>query len=66
MFGQLLRATRRAHNMGLAKLAEKVGIGPKHLGRVERGETNVTVWNLVRIATALGIDPCELVRGLRG
>ena len=57
MFGQLLRATRKAHNMGQAELAEKVGIGAKHLGRVERGEKVPSFELIVDLANAMGESP---------
>lgn len=59
LFGQLLRATRRAHKMGLAELAEKVGIGPKHLGRVERGEKLPSFELIIALANALCVSPSE-------
>jgi transcriptional regulator with XRE-family HTH domain len=57
LFGQLLRATRKAHNMGQAELAEKVGIGAKHLGRVERGEKVPSFELIVDLANAMGESP---------
>ncbi len=59
LFGQLLRATRRTHHMGLAELAEKVGIGPKHLGRVERGEKLPSFELIIALANALRVSPSE-------
>ncbi|SRR6266536_6685768 len=59
LFGQLLRATRRAHNMGIAKLAEKVGIGAKHLGRVERGEKLPSFELIIALANAMDVSPSE-------
>lgn len=57
LFGQLLRATRRAHNLGQAELAEKVGIGAKHLGRVERGEKLPSFELIIALANAMGESP---------
>lgn len=57
MFGQLLRSTRRAHNVSLAKLAEEVDIGAKHLGRVERGEKVPSFELIIALANALGESP---------
>ena len=57
LFGQLLRATRKAHNMGQAELAEKVGIGAKHLGRVERGEKVPSFELIIALANAMGESP---------
>ena len=59
LFGQLLRATRKAHNVGLAKLAEKVGIGAKHLGRIERGEKLPSFELIIALANAMGVSPSE-------
>ena len=47
------------------RLADHAGLHRTYVGHVERGEVNVTVWNLLRIAAALGVDPAELVEGLR-
>jgi transcriptional regulator with XRE-family HTH domain len=53
--------------MGISqeRLAELFGHHRTYVGGIERGEYNVTVNNLVELAAALGVDPCELVRGLR-
>jgi len=57
LFGQLLRTTRRAHRLGLAELAEKVGIGPKHLGRIERGEKVPSFELIISLANAMHVSP---------
>jgi len=57
LFGQLLRATRKVHKMGQAELAEKVGIGSKHLGRVERGEKLPSFELIIELANAMGVSP---------
>jgi transcriptional regulator with XRE-family HTH domain len=46
------------------RLADQAGLHRTYIGHVERGEVNLTVYSLVRIATALGIDAAELLRGL--
>ncbi|MGQ0832266.1 MAG: helix-turn-helix domain-containing protein [Microthrixaceae bacterium] len=46
-------------------LADRCGLHRTYIGHVERGEVNVSLFNIVRIAEALGIDPAELVSGLR-
>jgi transcriptional regulator with XRE-family HTH domain len=47
------------------QLADRAGLHRTYIGHVERGEVNLTVYSLVRLAGALAIDPAELVRGLR-
>ena len=43
--------------MGQAELAEKVGIGAKHLGRVERGEKLPSFELIIALANAMGESP---------
>lgn len=45
--------------MGIAQLADKVGIGAKHLGRVERGEKLPSFELIVALANALSVSPSE-------
>jgi len=50
------------------EVAARAGIDRAYYGRVERGERNVAALNLMKIATALGIEVGELfptVRELR-
>ena len=51
--------------MSQERLADKAGLHRTYIGHVERGEVNLTLFNIVRIAHALKVDPAELVRGLR-
>jgi transcriptional regulator with XRE-family HTH domain len=57
LFGQLLRATRKDRKVSLGKLAEKVDIGVKHLGRIERGEKVPSFELIVALARALTASP---------
>jgi ribosome-binding protein aMBF1 (putative translation factor) len=43
------------------QLAEKADLHPNYLGRVERGEEQVSLAALVRIARALGVRVKDLV-----
>jgi len=45
--------------MGVSELAERVGIGAKHLGRVERGEKLPSFELIIALANALGVSPSE-------
>ncbi len=47
------------------RLGQLAGLHRTYIGLVERGEVNLTVYSLVKIAKALGIDPADLVRGLQ-
>ena len=59
--GSSIRATRKAMNLSQESLADAAGIDRSHMGKIERGERNVTLLNLVRIAKALGSRPSILM-----
>ncbi|MNF15958.1 anaerobic benzoate catabolism transcriptional regulator [compost metagenome] len=42
-------------------LADAAGIDRSHMGKIERGERNVTFLNIARIATAMGCKPSNLL-----
>lgn len=52
----------RRRNVGLSQedLASHAGLHRTYVGAVERGERNITVWNLVRLCEALDTDPCTV------
>lgn len=64
-FGSRLRAAR--HEVGLSQeiLADQAGLHRTYIGSVERGERNISLLNIVAIATELDIDPAQLVAELR-
>lgn len=43
--------------MTLAKLAERANIHPSYLADVERGERNLSLLNILKLATALDVRP---------
>lgn len=51
---------RKARNTSQELLAHQANIDRSHMGKIERGERNVTVLNILRIADALGIDPSDI------
>jgi transcriptional regulator with XRE-family HTH domain len=44
-------------------LAEKTGLHRTYIGSVERGERNVSIDNVERIARALDVKPADLLIG---
>jgi transcriptional regulator with XRE-family HTH domain len=48
------------------EIAQLADMHVTNYGRVERGEANSELHTIVRLATALDVDPAELVAGLCG
>ncbi|QPQ54384.1 helix-turn-helix transcriptional regulator [Allosphingosinicella flava] len=51
--GQAIRAERKAQGLSQEALADEAGIDRSHMGKIERGERNVSLLNVIRIAEAL-------------
>lgn len=57
IFGKNLRAERNRAGYSQDELAERMGIcAGKHIGTIERGETNPSLTTIVAILKALNID----------
>lgn len=63
-FGARMRQIRKSVKPKLTQeaLADIAGIDRSYTGKVERGESNVSLVNINRIADALGVEPAELFR----
>ena len=59
--GRNLRAYREARGWSQEGFAEELGVHRTYLGALERGERNLTLRSLERLAEALGIGPLELL-----
>lgn len=60
--GEVIKEARKAAGLTQAKLAAKVsGVSATDIGRVERGEINLTNEQLKRVAKALGITQASLL-----
>ena len=64
-FGRRLRARREKLGWSQMALADEVGLHFTYVSSVERGERNISLQNIVRLAAALGADPAVLVKGLK-
>jgi transcriptional regulator with XRE-family HTH domain len=65
VFGERVRARRKALGWSLEQLGEHAGMHWTYVGSVERGERNISLLNIVRIAAALEVDAGELMQSLR-
>jgi len=63
-FGARVRARRTELELSQEGLAERCDLHWTYIGQVERGQRNISLHNIIRIAEALQIDPADLVRGL--
>jgi len=59
--GSAIRARRKARGFSQEALADAAGIDRSHMGKIERGERNVTLLNLLRISDALGAQPSAIL-----
>ena len=57
-----MRAARVARGLSQEALADAAGIDRSHMGKIERGERNVTIMNVARVAAALNERPSDILR----
>jgi ribosome-binding protein aMBF1 (putative translation factor) len=61
-FASNLRAARKARGLSQEALGALADLHPTYVGSVERGERNVSIDNMERLASALGVDVIDLLR----
>ncbi len=61
-FGQRLRELRRARGLSQEELAIRARLHRTYISSAERGVRNVSLVNLEKLATALEVDICDLVK----
>ncbi|MCS0581013.1 helix-turn-helix domain-containing protein [Massilia pinisoli] len=59
--GGAIRALRLAAGMSQEELAHLAEVDRSYLGRVERGDNNVAIMTLCRVAQALGVSGAQLL-----
>ena len=59
--GRNIRALRRARGLSQEELADELGVHRTYMGGLERGERNLTLRTLERLAARLGVDPVSLL-----
>lgn len=60
-FGQRVRELRLAAGLSQEELAERAALHRTYVGGIERGERNVGILNLLRLARALRVRVSELL-----
>ena len=64
LLGERVRARRSSLGLSQEALADRCGVHWTFLGQVERGQRNLSLHNLLKLADGLDVDPGELVRRL--
>jgi transcriptional regulator with XRE-family HTH domain len=64
--GDNLKGLRVLNALTQAELAQKAGLTPAAVARIERNEAEPRMTTLRKLAKALGVEPHELVRGENG
>jgi transcriptional regulator with XRE-family HTH domain len=60
--GRAIRSLRRERGLYQEALAHAAKIDRSHMGKIERGERNVTILNILRISNVLNRPASELFR----
>ena len=64
LFGKAVRSRRHALGLSQEQLAEKADLHWTYIGGIERGERNLSLENIVKIARALRVKPSQLMEGI--
>ena len=63
-FGERVRTLRKAKGLSQEEFAHHCELDRTYMGGIERGERNLALRNIERVAHALGISIAELMKGL--
>ena len=61
IFARNLKKIRTEHGLSQEELADIAGLHRTYVGSVERGERNISIDNMERLATALNIQVQDLL-----
>lgn len=64
ILGQRIRAKRRESGLSQEGLAHEAGLDRSYVGRIERGEHNLTFIALIKLCRAMKCDVASLTAGL--
>jgi transcriptional regulator with XRE-family HTH domain len=63
--GEAMRSQRRERGLAQEAFAARAALDRSYYGAIERGEFNVTLDTLVKVAAGLGVCPSALLRRAR-
>ncbi len=55
-FGEVIRELRKERNLSQEELADKADVHRTYIGMIERGEKNITIENIQKLAKALNVS----------
>ncbi len=64
ILGQNLRAYREERGLSQEAFADELGLHRTYVGGLERGERNLTLRSVERIAECLGLEPLDLMASM--
>lgn len=64
VLGLRIRDLRRAQGLSQEAFADKCGVHRTFMGTIERGESNLSFSNLLKVASTLGISMAVLLEGV--
>ena len=65
-FGRRVRALRKAARLSQEKLAFQSELDRSYIGQIERGECNISLKNIGKLARGLDVAPTELFQFPQG
>lgn len=64
-FGDAVRDLRKSRGLSQEAFADLVGLDRSYMGRIERGEKNITLVKIFQLSNALGITPVEIFQHIQ-
>ena len=61
-FGSRVRELRKKKGLSQEALALEAGLDRSYIGGVERGERNISLENMTKLARAIGIHPSKFLQ----
>jgi transcriptional regulator with XRE-family HTH domain len=65
VFGKRLKELREQRGLSQEKLAELASLHRNYVGVIERGQQNISLVNIVKLAHGLNVRPAKLMETLR-
>lgn len=63
--GKIIRDTRKVKGYSQEDFASQAQLGRTYMGRIERGEQNMSIQTLIQIALVLGVEVSILIPKLK-